>query len=123
MRAAIIGIGSLGTIIGALITKGGKPIDLFDSYKENIDALNLSGATITGTINLTVPVKAYTDEQMTGEYDLVFLLTKQTNNRIVLPQLVPHLHGDSMVCTLQNAGLFSSADFEGRLGIPGGENV
>ena len=44
MRAAIIGIGSLGTIIGALITKGGKPIDLFDSYKDNVDALNRSGA-------------------------------------------------------------------------------
>ena len=102
MRAAIVGIGSLGTIIGALITKRGKQVDLFDSYKEHIDALKLNGATITGTLNLTVPVKAYTDEQMTGEYDLVFLLTKQTNNSIVLPHLLPHLHRDSIVCTLQN---------------------
>jgi 2-dehydropantoate 2-reductase len=102
MRGAIIGIGSLGTIIGALITKSGKPIDLFDSYKENIEALNRSGATITGTIELNVPVSAYTPDQMTGEYDLVFLLTKQTNNRIVLPRLLPHLHRDSVVCTLQN---------------------
>ena len=102
MRAAIIGIGSLGTIVGALITKSGKQIDLFDSYKENIEALNRSGATITGAIELNVPVSAYTPDQMTGEYDLVFLLTKQTNNRIVLPQLLPHLHRDSVVCTLQN---------------------
>lgn len=102
MRAAIIGIGSLGTIVGALIAKSGKPIDLVDSYKENIDALNRSGATITGAIELNVPVSAYTPDQMTGEYDLVFLLTKQTNNRIVLPQLLPHLHRDSVVCTLQN---------------------
>ena len=102
MRAAIIGIGSLGTIVGALITKSGKPIDLVDSYQENIDALNRSGATITGAIDLNVPVSAYTPDQMTGEYDLVFLLTKQTNNRIVLPQLLPHLHRDSVVCTLQN---------------------
>jgi 2-dehydropantoate 2-reductase len=102
MRAAIIGIGSLGTIVGALIAKSGKPIDLVDSYKENVDALNRSGATITGAIELNVPVSAYTPDQMTGEYDLVFLLTKQTNNRIVLPQLLPHLHRDSVVCTLQN---------------------
>ena len=102
MKAAIIGIGSLGTIIGALITKGGKQIDLFDSYKENIDALNLYGATVTGTLDLNVLVKAYTPDQMTGEYDLVFLLTKQTTNHLVLPQLLPHLHGDSIVCTLQN---------------------
>lgn len=102
MRAAIIGIGSLGTVVGALITKSGKPIDLIDSYKENIEALNRSGATITGAIDLNVPVSAYAPDQMTGEYDLVFLLTKQTTNRIVLPQLLPHLHRDSVVCTLQN---------------------
>jgi 2-dehydropantoate 2-reductase len=102
MRVAIIGIGSLGTIIGALMTKGGKRIELFDSYRENVDALNLFGATVTGTIDLNVSVTAYTPDQMTGEYDLVFLLTKQTNNGIVLPRLRPHLHGDSIVCTLQN---------------------
>ena len=102
MRAAIVGVGSLGTIIGALITKCGKPIDLFDSYRENIDALNRSGATITGAIDLNVAVSAYTPQQMTGAYDLVFLLTKQTNNRIILPRLLPHLHRDSIVCTLQN---------------------
>ena len=102
MRAAIIGIGSLGTIIGALITKGGKRIDLFDSYKDNIDALNRSGATITGAIDLNVPVTAYTPDQMSGEYDLAFLLTKQTNNHAVLPRLLPHLHSESVVCTLQN---------------------
>ena len=39
---------------------------------------------------------------MTGEYDLVFLLTKQTNNHAVLPRLLPHLHRESVVCTLQN---------------------
>ncbi len=102
MRAAIIGVGSLGTIVGALIAKSGKRIDLIDSYKENVDALNRFGATITGAIDLNVPVSAYTPDQMTGEYDLVFLLTKQTNNRIVLPQLLPHLHRDGVVCTLQN---------------------
>ncbi len=102
MRAAIVGIGSLGTIIGALIAKGGKRIDLFDSYKDNVDALNASGATVTGTIDLNVPVTAYTPDQMSGQYDLVFLLTKQTNNGAVLPQLLPHLGRDSVICTLQN---------------------
>ena len=102
MRAALVGIGSLGTIIGALIAKGGKQIDLFDSNKENVDALNVSGATITGSINLNVRVTAYTPDQMYGFYDLVFLLTKQTNNHVVLPLLLPHLHADTIVCTLQN---------------------
>ena len=102
MRAAIVGIGSLGTIIGALITRGGKRIDLINSYEDNVDALNSYGATVTGAIDLNVPVTAYTPDQMTGAYDLVFLLTKQTNNSIALPKLLPHLHADSIVCTLQN---------------------
>ena len=102
MRAAIVGAGSLGTIIGALINQAGKPIDLVDVYKDHVDALNRSGATITGAIDLNVPVTAYTPDQLTGAYDLVFLLTKQTSNQETLSQLLPHLHADSSVCTLQN---------------------
>lgn len=102
MRAAIVGAGSLGTIIGAFINQAGKQIDLVDAYKDHVDALNRSGATITGSVDLNVPVKAYTPDQLTGTYDLVFLLTKQTSNRETLSQLLPHLHPDSAVCTLQN---------------------
>ena len=102
MRTAILGAGSLGIIIGALVAKGGYQIDLIDSYKENVDALNANGATVTGLLDLNVPVMALTPDQMEGYYDLIFLLTKQTNNDSALKQLLPHLHKDSIVCTLQN---------------------
>jgi len=102
MRVAILGTGSLGTIIGALMTQNGKSVDLFDSYKEHVDALNTNGATITGCLEVNVPVRAFADDQMTGEYDIVFLLTKQTNNHIALTRLLPHLGPNSVVCTLQN---------------------
>lgn len=102
MRVAIMGAGSLGTIIGALMTAQGKSVDLVDSYKENVEALNTKGATVTGFMELNVPVKAYTPEQMTGTYDLVFLLNKQTSNEVVLKHLLPFLHEKSTVCTLQN---------------------
>ena len=48
MRVAIMGAGSLGTIIGALMNHHGKAVDLIDVSQENVDALNASGATITG---------------------------------------------------------------------------
>ena len=102
MRAAIVGAGSLGTIIGALITQAGKQIDLIDAYREHVDALNRTGATITGSLDLNVPVIALTPDQMSGTYDLVFLLTKQTANRETLTPLLPYLHANSIVCTLQN---------------------
>lgn len=102
MRTAIIGAGSLGTIIGALMNYKGKSVDLIDVSEENVAALNTKGATITGFMELNVPVKAYTPEQMTGKYDLVFLLNKQTTNLTVLNNLLSFLHEESIVCTLQN---------------------
>jgi len=102
MRTAILGAGALGIIIGARMTKNGQQVDLIDSFKENVDALNANGATVTGFLELHQPVKALTPEEMTGTYDLVLLLTKQTANETALPKLLPHLHKDSIVCTLQN---------------------
>ena len=102
MRVAIIGAGSLGTIVGAFMNKQGKEVDLIDVNQENVSALNEKGATVTGFIELNVPVRAYTPDQMSGHYDLVFLLNKQTTNRVVLKGLLPFLHEASIVCTLQN---------------------
>jgi 2-dehydropantoate 2-reductase len=97
-----MGAGSLGIIIGALISKGGVPVELVDVDTANVDALNANGARITGFMDLTVPVKACTPDTMNGQYDLVLLLTKQWNNAAALPALLPHLHDASTVCTLQN---------------------
>lgn len=102
MRTAILGAGALGIIIGARMTQNGQQVDLIDSFKENVDALNANGATVTGFLELHQPVKALTPEEMTGTYDLILLLTKQTANETALPKLLPHLHKDSIVCTLQN---------------------
>lgn len=102
MRTAILGAGALGIIIGARMTQNGQQVDLIDSFKENVDALNANGATVTGFLELHQAVTALTPEQMTGTYDLVLLLTKQTANETALPKLLPHLHKDSVVCTLQN---------------------
>ncbi|MGV8079252.1 MAG: ketopantoate reductase family protein [Syntrophales bacterium] len=102
MKTAILGAGSLGTIAGALITKNGGDVVLIDANKEHVEALNKNGATIAGKMDLTVPVKAITPDAMSGTYDLVLYLVKQTYNESALKALVPHLHKDSIVCTLQN---------------------
>ena len=102
MRTAILGAGALGIIIGARMTKNGKQVDLIDSFKENVDALNANGATVTGFLEMHQKVTALTPDQMTGTYDLVLLLTKQTVNETALKELLPFLHKDSIVCTLQN---------------------
>lgn len=92
----------MGTVLGAYLVRGGCPVEMIDSYSDHVDALNAKGATVTGCASFTVPVKALRPEEMEGIYDLVFLLTKQTANSVVLPQLRPHLGLHSVVCTLQN---------------------
>ena len=102
MRIAIIGSGAMGTILGAFLTKKGYNLELVDTYKEHVDALNEFGAKIIGTQEFIVPVKAITPDQMSGIYDLAILFTKQTANHIVLPHLLNFLNDNSVVCTLQN---------------------
>jgi len=98
-----MGAGSLGTIIGALVSQNGGQMTLIDANQEHVDALNRYGATITGKMGLkNIPVTAITPLQMDGVYDIVFLLAKQTYNDVALAQLMPHLGKDSVVCTLQN---------------------
>ncbi len=103
MRIAVMGgTGSLGIVIGGLLAKDGYDVELVGSNKEGVIALNNRGAIIKGSIETVVPVKAITPEQMKGIYDYVFLVVKQDDNHVALPQLLPYLNGNSVVCTLQN---------------------
>lgn len=102
MKVGILGCGAMGTVMGAYMTKNGLDVELIDSYKEHVDVLNKNGAHIIGSVDMIVPVKAVTPEEMKGIYDLIFLFTKQTVNDTVLKNLLPHLNEKSTVCTLQN---------------------
>ncbi len=103
MRVALMGTGSLGTIMGAMTSKNGGDMILIDAYEDHVKALNEKGAQVVGSFFEGVyPVTAITPDQMDGIYDLVILLCKQTANEVALNQLLPHLGPDSIVCTLQN---------------------
>lgn len=101
-KIAILGCGAMGTAIGAYLAKAGLVVDMIDANHAHVDALNKKGAQVIGREAFTVPVKAILPEQMAPHYDLVFLMTKQTVNKAVLENLLPHLGPESVVCTLQN---------------------
>lgn len=101
-RYAIYGAGSLGTVLGAYITKNGGQIDLINRNRAHVEALNQNGARITGTTELTVPVTAITPDQMSGTYDVILLLTKQLFNGEVVTFLKDYLAKDGVIVTLQN---------------------
>lgn len=102
MRIAIYGAGSLGTILGAYLSEAGEKVDLINRNKAHVEALKGNGAKIVGTVNKQVPVTALLPEEMTGKYDLIFLMTKQMKNREVVASLKEHLSEDGVICTLQN---------------------
>lgn len=101
-RIGILGAGSMGTILGAYLIRGGCRVEYIDSYADHVRALNDRGAAVTGSVDFRVPARAVLPEEMDGIYDVVFYMAKQTANRSALPALLPHLGPHSLVVTLQN---------------------
>lgn len=101
-RIAIMGAGSLGTILGAYLARAGKDVTLVDAYEEHVKALNANGAHVVGKADFVTPVKAVTANQMDGDYDLFIYMAKQTSNDVAIPQMVAHCGPDSIICCCQN---------------------
>lgn len=102
MRVAIYGAGSLGTILGAYITRAGEKIELINRNKAHVEALQTAGAQVVGTVQFTQQVTAYTPAEVSGEYDIIFLMTKQQHNAEVVAMLKDFLAADGVLVTFQN---------------------
>ena len=101
-RSAIMGAGSLGTILGAYIARCGKDVTLVDVYEEHVKVLNEKGATVVGGAQFNAAVKAVTPQNMDGTYDLFIYMAKQTYNDTAIPQMVAHCGKDTVICCCQN---------------------
>ena len=92
----------MGTILGAYIAASGKQIDLITRNKAHVEAMKQHGAHVLGHVDFTVHVNAYTPDEMTGVYDIIFLMTKQRENAKILATLRDFLAADGVICTMQN---------------------
>lgn len=102
MRILIYGAGAMGTVLGAFLSAGGVRADLVTRNISHVEALRERGARIVGGADFTAPVNAFTPQDMSGEYDVIFLMTKQRDNPGTLAYLKGYLSADGVVCTLQN---------------------
>ena len=102
MRACIYGAGAMGTVLGAFITAGGGKIDLINRNREHVAVLRERGAHITGSVDFKVRVSALTPEEMTGKYDVIFLMTKRRENSLNAAYLKGFLAEGGVICTTQN---------------------
>lgn len=104
-KIAIYGAGAMGTVLGTFLTKGGlKNVELITRNASHVQGLNENARIVCKADGdeIKCKVHACTPEQMTGKYDIVFLMTKQRYNAEILEFLLPFLHENSIVCTTQN---------------------
>ena len=110
MNIAVYGAGSMGTILGAFLGRAGVEVDLISRDKAHIDALKKAGAKIGGTVSFTTQPfdgangrgLAMLPGEMNKKYDIIFLLTKQTENAATAAMLENFVTPDGVVCTMQN---------------------
>lgn len=102
MKYAIYGAGSLGLVASAILTKENEDFVLIDRNSKSIETINNNGIKITGKLNLEVKVKAILDTNVKDKYDIIFLITKQINNKETIKKVANMLTTDGVICTWQN---------------------
>jgi len=99
---AIYGAGAMGTILGAYLARAGETIDLVSRNVAHVKGLREQGAHIVGKVDFIQLVSAMLPEEMNGKYDIIFLMTKQLDNKGVVTFLSEHLTDTGVICTMQN---------------------
>lgn len=105
MRIAVYGAGAMGTVLGALLARSGADVDLISRNRSHVEAMKEHGARLywkTEERETKQQVRALLPEEMKGKYDIVFLMTKQRENRQIAAFLKDYLSTEGIVCTAQN---------------------
>ena len=102
MHTVILGAGALGTILGAHLARAGEEVTLI-ARGNRAAYLQEHGATITGLVDFTVPVRVVTDPSQLHEAE-VLLVTVKTYDMASALHSVKHLDVGS-VASIQNGVL------------------
>ena len=106
MKASLVGLGAIGTIIAADLAKNNFPLYVVCKHQEVLDVVKTRGLKVSGVSgeyivkeNLT-PV--LTIEDLPENLDVIFLVTKLTELEDALERLKPKLSKDFTLITLTN---------------------
>ena len=102
MHIVILGAGALGTVLGAHLARAGEDVTLI-ARGQRAAYLQEHGATITGLVDFTVPVRVVTDSSQVHDAD-VLIVTVKTYDMASALQSVKHLDVGS-VASIQNGVL------------------
>jgi 2-dehydropantoate 2-reductase len=102
MKIVILGAGALGTVLGAHLARVGEDVTLM-ARGTRAAFLQEHGATITGLVDFTVPVRVVTDPSQVHDADVLMVAVKTYDMAAALHS-VKHLHVAS-VLSIQNGVL------------------
>src|SRR5262249_9738994 len=102
MKIVILGAGALGTVLGAHLARAGEDVTLI-ARGQRASYLQAHGATITGLVDFTVPVRVVTDPSQVHDA-AALIVTVKTYDMDTALQSVKHIDVGS-VLSLQNGVL------------------
>jgi len=105
-KIAVLGVGAIGSSIGADLTHAGYDVTLIDQWPAHVKAMKTNGLQVQfKTSQFQVPVKALHLCDMASanlKFDIVFLAAKSNDSRWLAEFIKPHLKPDGVVVGTQN---------------------
>ena len=106
-RVAVLGVGAIGGIIGAYLTRAGNDVTLIDPWGEHVETMRRDGLRITALDEeFTVPVNAIHLGQLStvaDPFDAVFLCVKSYDTVWSTHLALPYLRPTGVIISAQNA--------------------
>ncbi|MFT0849600.1 2-dehydropantoate 2-reductase [Achromobacter sp. F4_2707] len=99
----IWGAGAIGGCLGAAFVAEGYDVTFVDQAHDHVQAMQKEGLRIEGPIvTRRVAVRAFSPDELSGQYDLVFLAVKAHHTEEACLQIRPFLKDDGAVVSAQN---------------------
>jgi len=104
MRYLVLGAGALGSVFGGLLARKGHDVS-FVGMDDHLRAMQQKGLRITGIWGESYIEKIhayYGVRELDGTYDIVFFSVKSYLTKEVIKQVLPFIHKDTLVFSIQN---------------------
>ena len=105
-KIAVLGVGAIGSSIGADLTQAGHDVTLIDQWPAHVKAMKTNGLHVQfKTSQFQVPVKALNLCDMAAAnlmFDIVFLAAKSNDTRWLAEFIRPYVKQDGVVVGTQN---------------------
>ena len=107
MKILFAGAGALGSRLGYMLFKNNEDVTFVDTWEEHVENIKNKGLKViideVDLGNYYIPI--YKPEQISGEYDVIFVATKSMQLRPMLDSVKHLFHEDTkIVCILNGLG-------------------